>query len=69
MENQTRLIHIKDNKCDFCGTCVAVCPVDAIELREADIRIDHATCIDCDICVWVCPIDVLETRETEVIDD
>ncbi len=56
------MIHIQENKCDFCGTCVAVCPVDAIEMAEASLKIIHATCIDCDICVWVCPISVLENR-------
>lgn len=56
------MIHVKDNRCDFCGTCVAVCPVDAIEVFEADIKIIHDKCIDCDICVWICPIEVLETR-------
>ena len=60
------MILVKDNRCDFCGTCVAVCPVDAIELREADISIIHDTCIDCDICIWVCPIDVLSSDETKV---
>ena len=56
------MIHVKENRCDFCGTCVAVCPVDAIELRESDIEILHETCIDCDICVWVCPIEVLSSE-------
>ena len=56
------MIHIKENKCDFCGTCVAVCPVDAIEMAEAELKIIHETCIDCDICVWICPIDVLENQ-------
>ena len=66
------MILIKENKCDFCGTCVAVCPVDAIEMAEADLKIIPETCIDCDICIWICPIDVLEsdkTPATEVIDD
>ena len=58
------MIHIKENKCDFCGTCVAICPVDAIEMAEANLKIIHETCIDCDICVWICPIDVLESRAT-----
>ncbi len=53
------MIHIIDNKCDFCGTCVSVCPVDCIEVREADIRIEHTVCIDCDLCVFICPIEVL----------
>lgn len=66
------MIHIQENKCDFCGTCVAVCPVDAIEMAEAELKIIHETCIDCDICVWICPINVLESRvdhSSEVTND
>ena len=55
------MINIIENKCDFCGTCVAVCPVDCIEVREASIGIDHPVCIDCDLCVEICPILVLES--------
>ena len=61
------MIRVKDNRCDFCGTCVAVCPVDAIELYEAEIKISHETCIDCDICIWVCPIDVLASHTPEEV--
>ena len=53
------MIIIKQNKCDYCGCCVGVCPVNCIELKEADIEIIHEICIDCDLCVFVCPIDVL----------
>jgi len=54
------MIVIDKERCDFCGTCVAVCPPDAIELREADIRIDEATCTNCKLCVYVCPVETLE---------
>lgn len=53
------MIEIKAGKCDFCGTCVSVCPVDCIELEEAVIRIDHEICTDCELCIFVCPIEVL----------
>ena len=53
------MIHIKENLCDFCGTCIAVCPVDCIEIREATIRIEDLSCIDCELCVDICPIEVL----------
>ena len=41
---------------------MGVCPVNCIELKEAEITIDHKVCIDCDLCVFVCPIDVLVTK-------
>lgn len=56
------MILIKDNLCDFCGTCVSVCPPDAIELKEAEIKIAD-TCTECKLCVYVCPIETLEFVE------
>ena len=53
-------IRINNETCDFCGTCVAVCPTDAIELMESTIRIDDEKCIDCEACVDICPLGVPE---------
>lgn len=50
----------RENLCDFCGTCVAVCPTDAIELWEAKINILMKKCILCLKCVHICPLEVLE---------
>ncbi len=57
------MIEIKKNLCDFCGTCVSVCPVDCIELFEARIEIDNEKCINCGLCVKVCPLGVLEQND------
>ena len=54
------MINIIDNKCDFCGVCISVCPPDCIEVQEASINIEHSICIDCNLCVYICPIEVLE---------
>lgn len=54
------MIRIKKDLCDFCGTCVSVCPDDAIELFEARVIINNEICTDCLRCVKVCPFDVLE---------
>ena len=48
--------------CDFCGTCVGVCPHDAIELFEADLRITE-NCTVCKNCINVCPIRALEIND------
>lgn len=53
----------RENLCDFCGTCVAVCPTDAIELLEAQIKILMEKCILCLNCVQVCPLEVLEAAD------
>ena len=53
-------IVIDIERCDFCGTCVAVCPVDAIELKESMIRVDEETCTLCQACVEICPLGIPE---------
>lgn len=54
------MILVKEDLCDFCGVCASVCPPDAIEVREAEIRIDQQTCSDCKLCTYVCPVETLE---------
>lgn len=50
-------------KCDFCGTCVAVCPADAIELREGSIRVIAEACIRCGDCAAICPLGAPQESE------
>jgi len=48
--------------CDFCGTCVSVCPHDSIELSENDLVITES-CTKCKLCVFVCPIRALGVQD------
>ena len=61
------LFNIIQNKCDYCSTCITVCPVDCIEIREASIDIDHNVCINCNLCVYICPIEVLVSQNEKKI--
>ena len=45
--------------CDFCGCCVAVCPVDCIELQETRLSIDFGVCTLCGNCPRACPVSAL----------
>ena len=56
------MIDIIENKCDYCGACASVCPVNCIDITESSIYIDNKICIDCDLCVYICPIEVLESN-------
>lgn len=56
-------VSIDVSRCDFCGTCVAVCPVDAIELKESMIRIDTKICTCCQACIIICPLGVPEVTK------
>ena len=51
----------KDGKCSDCGCgekkcegCVEVCPVQALERKEA-VEIDYSKCILCGACINACP--------------
>ncbi|MDD3094937.1 MAG: 4Fe-4S binding protein [Candidatus Neomarinimicrobiota bacterium] len=48
--------------CDQCGTCIAVCPADALMLTESLLSIDHQACTLCGLCVNICPIGALELK-------
>ena len=54
-KNEKFKIIVDKKLCDFCGTCVAVCEPDAIELDEDDIEITDK-CDLCMKCVIVCPV-------------
>ena len=62
---------IVNNKlCTQCGTCIAVCPVDAIGLdhhttRGLLPRIDKACCTRCGKCVTVCPGKALKMNDLQ----
>jgi len=52
---------IDEQLCDYCGTCVAVCPVDCIELKEKEIAIDMDLCSLCMNCVHACPLHIIHS--------
>ena len=58
-KNGKLMIDIIQDKCDYCGCCVGVCPEDAIELKESFIRIIDERCTNCSKCVWSCPYEVI----------
>ncbi len=59
---------LKPDCCDFCGTCVAVCPVDCIELAEYWLSIDEDVCTRCMNCVYSCPVEALVFRPAGELD-
>lgn len=43
------------NLCCFCKTCVALCPVKALELVNDQVVWNESVCVKCDTCIKVCP--------------
>ncbi|MBU0713185.1 4Fe-4S binding protein [bacterium] len=60
------MVIVNEKICDLCGTCVAVCPVDCIELTEFDLIINDEICIRCNICIKMCPFAALTSKTSEV---
>lgn len=51
---------LDERLCIGCGECVALCPVDCLEMGHALPWLPRpAACISCSVCVWVCPVDAL----------
>ncbi|HDQ34850.1 MAG TPA: 4Fe-4S dicluster domain-containing protein [Chloroflexi bacterium] len=53
------MAHIINDDCISCGSCVAECPVEAIDMGEEHYVIDPEICIDCGACVEVCPVEAI----------
>jgi Formate hydrogenlyase subunit 6/NADH:ubiquinone oxidoreductase 23 kD subunit (chain I) len=54
-----KLIEVDSEKCFSCGTCIALCPVEAISMDKTDntVQFDKEKCLGstCSICVDACP--------------
>ncbi len=57
--------HYITDECILCGTCVPVCPVNAISEGDPLYIIDKETCTDCGACDDVCPVDAIKWENTD----
>ncbi|TAL16199.1 4Fe-4S dicluster domain-containing protein [bacterium] len=48
--------------CTLCGTCVGVCPVDALAIKGDKLEVNE-NCTLCGTCVGVCPVNALSIPE------
>ena len=46
---------IDPEKCDGCGTCVEVCPTEAISIDDGKVEVDEDECVECESCKDECP--------------
>ena len=58
---------IKDD-CVACGTCVNVCPIEAIKIIAGVFaEVDQSKCVGCSKCVKECPASVIEIITKEEV--
>ncbi len=58
------MIRVDISVCDECGTCISVCPENALLLVDL-LSIDESKCISCGNCVAVCPYGALHILDDE----
>lgn len=49
------MVIVNRERCGYCGSCVRLCPVDAIRLAETRLQIDER-CTECGLCLDSCPV-------------
>ncbi len=54
------MAYVITDECIMCGSCVEVCPVDAISEGDPAYIIDPDTCTDCGACADECPTEAIE---------
>ena len=52
-------VNVNDNACDRCGTCIGVCPANALMLLSGPVIVDKSLCTGCGTCVKICPFGAL----------
>jgi ferredoxin len=48
------------SRCLYCGGCVGVCPVQALQLKETVLTVDEKKCTGCGLCVKFCPVGAIK---------
>jgi ferredoxin len=72
------LPHVSEGKCNGCGKCVTLCPVEAMTLVSANnshkpkmkkAKVEEDICLGCGVCVHACPTSglSLKSRSEHVI--
>jgi NAD-dependent dihydropyrimidine dehydrogenase PreA subunit len=62
-----KLIEVDSDKCFSCGSCVALCPVEAISvINDYSVKFDQEKCLgsSCSICVDACPARAIKSIKT-----
>ena len=52
------MLTVNTQLCDQCGTCISVCPSNALLLSQI-LEIDRNLCTQCQTCVKICPFGAL----------
>lgn len=57
------MIKVDREECVGCETCVPVCPVQAISMKDSKAYIDPNTCTECETCIPECPVEAIKKED------
>ncbi len=60
------MLYIELDKCDECGTCISVCPENALLLKQS-LEVNSGKCVSCGRCVKVCPFAALSLKSGDEV--
>ena len=58
---------VDEERCFGCVACIAVCPLNALELEGILAIPTEDKCTHCDLCIPVCPVRALEIKEEPIL--
>jgi NAD-dependent dihydropyrimidine dehydrogenase PreA subunit len=57
-------VTVDADKCNGCGECVDVCPVEVYELQDGkSVAVNEEECLGCESCVEVCETGAITVEE------
>lgn len=56
---------VEKNYCVACGSCVKVCPMNAISIHNGIFAMINDQCVGCGKCAKTCPASTIEILATE----
>ena len=66
-KREDHVMVVDDERCFGCAACIAVCPLDALELEGILAIVTEEKCTHCDLCIPVCPVNALEIKGEELL--
>ncbi len=58
---------IDKNLCEYCRSCEAICPVDAVKVTKDSVAFDYDKCIRCYCCQEICTYKALKIKEGSLL--
>ena len=61
-KREDHVMVVDEERCFGCAACIAVCPLDALELEGILAIVTEEKCTHCALCIPVCPVNALEIK-------